>query len=79
MKWLLTGLVLLVIVLHQDSWFWTDKTLVFGFIPIGLAYHIGYAFVASATLALLVKFAWPRELESYEALPAPAGESEGSA
>lgn len=78
MKWLLTGLVVLVIVLHQDSWLWTDKTLVLGFLPIGLVYHILYACVASATMAVLVKFAWPRELESIEALPA-ASESEGRA
>lgn len=79
MKWLLTGLVLLVIVLHQDSWLWTDKTLVLGFLPIGLVYHILYAFVASATMAVLVKLAWPTELESIEALPPSRGETEGHA
>jgi hypothetical protein len=25
---------------HQDLWFWRDSTLVFGFLPVGLAYHV---------------------------------------
>lgn len=70
MKWLLTGLVLFVVIVHQDTWLWTDKTLVFGFLPIGLVYHLGYCLLASATMAVLVKVAWPKELETVEALPA---------
>lgn len=66
MKWLLTFVVIVVVLLHQDSWLWTDKRLVFGFLPIGLAYHVGYMFLASATMALLVRFAWPVELERAE-------------
>ena len=31
---IIAGLVLLLLILHQDNWFWTDATLVFGFIPI---------------------------------------------
>jgi len=60
----LTLVVLLVLLLHQDVWLWTNKSLVFGFLPIGLAYHIGYSFLAAATMALLVRFAWPHQLES---------------
>ena len=37
-KLVYVGIVLLF-VLHQDFWLWEDTTLVFGFIPIGLAYH----------------------------------------
>jgi hypothetical protein len=62
MKWLLVLVVTFVILLHQDIWFWKDKTLVFGFLPIGLAYHIGYSFLAACTMWLLVRFAWPAEL-----------------
>jgi hypothetical protein len=71
-------IVLLVILVHQDFWLWTDKSLVFGFLPIGLAYHIGYSLLAAATMALLVRFAWPHHLEALgkEPVPgeAPAGE-----
>ncbi len=72
MKWLLSGLVLLVAVVHQDTWFWTDKTLVFGFLPIGLVYHLGYCLLAAATMAVLVKWAWPSELEAVESMHAGA-------
>ena len=38
-KWVIALLVLMLLVLHQDNWFWEDGTLVFGFLPIGLFYH----------------------------------------
>lgn len=68
MKWLLTTIVVVVLVLHQDFWLWTDKTLVFGFLPIGLAYHALYALIAAFTMWLLVRFAWPKEIEEADAL-----------
>lgn len=63
MKPLLVVLVVVVMALHQDFWNWKDRTLVFGFLPVGLAYHGGYAILASITMALLVRFLWPKELE----------------
>jgi hypothetical protein len=67
---LLTLLVLAVYVLHQDFWNWKKvEPLVFGFLPIGLAYHAAYSILASITMALLVKFAWPKHLESIEPEP----------
>ena len=63
MNWLLAAWVAVLIALHQDFWFWTDKTLVFGWLPIGLAYHAGYAVVAALTMAVLVKAAWPKALD----------------
>ena len=68
MKYLLTLMVLAVVVLHQDLWLWKNKTLVLGFIPIGLAYHIGYSLLAALTLWVLVRFAWPFHLEEDEHL-----------
>jgi uncharacterized protein DUF3311 len=57
-------LVAIVYVLHQDFWNWQKfEPLILGFLPIGLAYHAGYSLLASATMAVLVKFAWPRHLE----------------
>jgi hypothetical protein len=64
---LLTLLILGVYVLHQDFWNWrTAEPLVFGFLPIGLAYHAGYSVLASIMMAVLVKFVWPKHLESVE-------------
>ena len=51
-------------VLHQDFWFWrTANPLVFGFIPIGLFYHACYTLATAFALLLLVRHAWPSELE----------------
>ena len=55
MKWLATIWVVIFIALHQDFWLWTNKYLVFGFLPIGLVYHAGYAGLAALTMWMLVK------------------------
>jgi hypothetical protein len=61
---LLTALVAAVYVLHQDFWNWKKaEPLVFGFLPIGLAYQAGYSILAAALMAVLVKTAWPKHLE----------------
>jgi hypothetical protein len=50
--------------LHQDVWFWrTAHPLVFGFLPVALAYHAAYCIAASALMWALTKMAWPRHLE----------------
>ena len=64
---LLTLLIVVVYLLHQDFWNWQKtEPLVFGFLPIGLAYHAGYSILASILLAVLVKVAWPKHLENVE-------------
>jgi hypothetical protein len=64
---LLTLLVVAVYILHQDYWNWKKaEPLIFGFLPVGLAYHAGYSILAAVTMAILVKFAWPAHLESAE-------------
>ena len=63
----LSLLVLVVFLLHQDCWNWSKvEPLVFGFLPVGLAYHAAYAVLASGLMALLVKFAWPAGLDPME-------------
>ena len=65
---LLSMLILAVYVLHQEFWNWRKADpLVFGFLPVGLAYHAGYSILASALMAMLVKMAWPKHLEDVEA------------
>jgi hypothetical protein len=52
-------------VLHQDFWWWDDRTLLFGFMPAGLAYHMLYSILAGSLWALTVKFAWPSHVEEF--------------
>src|SRR5215467_10518278 len=59
-NFLLLVLVCGVYLLHQDYWNWKKASpLVFGFLPIGLAYQAGYSILAAVMMAVLVKFAWP--------------------
>jgi hypothetical protein len=63
-KTLLVLATALLYALHQDIWFWrTARPLVFGFVPIGLAYHAAFSVAAAVVLGLLVTFAWPSHLE----------------
>ncbi len=52
----LTGLLL---ILHQDYWFWTNKTLVFGILPMGLFWHIGISIAAALLWFMATRIAWP--------------------
>ncbi|HEX2521298.1 MAG TPA: hypothetical protein VHP35_04170 [Terriglobia bacterium] len=64
MRIALPVIVIIVYLLHQDIWFWsTPYPLVFGFMPIGLFYHVCYTLLASLLMFLLVKRAWPTHLE----------------
>jgi hypothetical protein len=64
---LLIALVAVIYVLHQDFWNWKKaEPLVFGFLPIGLAYQAGYSILAAAMMAVLVRLIWPSHLENVE-------------
>lgn len=64
MKKLVIAIFLLLIVAHQDFWWWqTHEPLVLGFIPIGLAWHVGISLSAAALGLLAMKFCWPVELD----------------
>ena len=58
-------LVAALAVLHWDFWFWSDRTLLFGFLPIGLAYHAAFSLAAMTVWALAVRYAWPADLEEW--------------
>lgn len=51
----------LLAILHQDFWLWGSTTLVFGFLPAGLAYHAGYTLVTALLWYFVVRYAWPEE------------------
>jgi hypothetical protein len=60
----LTVAILLLYGLHQDVWFWrTARPLVFGFLPIGLAYHAVYCIASALLMWTLTKVAWPHHLD----------------
>lgn len=69
-------LALVLLVLHQDFWFWEDSSLIFGFLPVGLGYHALYSILAASLWAFAIKFAWPHHLEALAEddaeAPAPA-------
>lgn len=64
-----TAIVIVVFVilavLHQDFWNWDNRSLVFGFIPVGLAYHAAYSLVAALFWFLVSRFAWPTKTEEW--------------
>lgn len=62
---LIYAAAIVLAVLHQDFWFWRDARLVFGFMPMGLAYHVGYSLATAAVWAAAVYLAWPSELEAF--------------
>ena len=67
MSRIIFALVLLLIILHKDNWFWTDPQLVFGFMPIGLFYHACLSVAAALVWWLAVRIAWPKlEGANYE-------------
>ncbi len=61
MFYIVWGLVIALIILHQDNWFWDDSRLIFGFLPITLLYHMGLSLAATVTWLLAIKFAWPAD------------------
>ena len=53
--------------LHQDVWWWRDaRPLVFGFLPVGLAYHGAYCLAVALLMWVLTRAAWPAHLEDRE-------------
>ena len=58
---LYAGLVL-AFLLHNDLWLWDEPGTVAG-LPAGLAYHVAFCLAMAALMGLLVRYAWPRDLE----------------
>lgn len=63
MCWFVVGLLVLLCVVHQDFWWWDSRQLVFGFIPIGLAWHALISVAASIVWYLATVHCWPRALQ----------------
>jgi hypothetical protein len=70
--------IAVLLVLHQDVWLWTNKTLLFGCVPIGLAYHAGFTVLAAITLFIFTRTIWPKHLEEEEQRLPPPGSGGGA-
>ena len=64
-KKLVWSLVVFLGVVHYDFWFWSDRSLVFGFMPIGLFYQALISAFAGIAWALVVKYGWPSWIEDW--------------
>jgi len=80
MKKIIYASIILLAILHHDWWWWDNsETLVFGFIPIGLAYHAGISVTAGILWALVVKYCWPGELDDVQQTSADSPQGGGNA
>lgn len=77
MKYVVWGLVVFLIAIHQDLWFWDDTSLVAGFMPITLLFHAGISLAAGITWFLATKFCWPDVLDE-QSESTPADQSAGN-
>ena len=64
------GLVALLAVLHYDFWNWNDRSVVFGFLPVGLLFQALISIGAAVAWALVVRSAWPTHVEEWADRPA---------
>ena len=69
MKRFAWGVVLALAILHHDFWLWDDRRLVFGWLPVGLGYHVLLSLAAGAAWALVCRCAWPERLEAWADAP----------
>ena len=59
------SLFVVLFFLHQDFWRWDNADMVFGFMPMGLAYHAGFSIACAILGGLAIRYAWPHDLESF--------------
>ena len=73
-------LVVLLAIVHFDFWFWDDRTLLFGFLPVGLGFHAGFSIACGVVWLMAVKFCWPADVEAWasgdEPPPTPATQTD---
>ncbi len=66
MKLLIWILVAALIVAHHDFWNWESDQILFGFMPIGLVYHVGISIAAALVWAFACVFAWPQGVDQFD-------------
>lgn len=63
-RWFFYGLLVILFIFHHDYFFW-DWHIVLGGIPAGLFYDMLYSCICAFTWWLMVRYAWPEELEKF--------------
>jgi len=77
MKKVVWGLIVLLVVLHQDFWLWHRyEPLLFGFIPVGLAWHAGISVSAAVVGWLAARYCWPNDVD-VDDNASPGGQASG--
>jgi hypothetical protein len=61
---LIAGFFVLLFLAHQDFWWRSDPRLVLGFLPISLAYHVGWTLFVALGWYLVGKYCWPHALDA---------------
>ena len=79
MKYFVWILVVALLIAHQDNWNWNDDRLVFGFMPMGMFYHVLISLAAGFVWFLVCVFAWPCELKEDDPIDSNAGSKGGQA
>ena len=75
MKFVIVAVVALLAIIHQDFWNWHRvEPLLFGFIPIGLAWHVMISVLAAILAAVMVRTCWPPDVDALES----AGDGSGT-
>ena len=59
------GFVVVLAILHYDFWYWDDRSIVLGFMPIGLLYQALISLAAGVAWYFVVKHAWPSWVEEW--------------
>ena len=71
------GVFVVLFGLHHDFWWWDDRTLVWGFLPIGLAYHAAFSVAAGVLWALAARYDWPSHIEEWADQPSRLASANG--
>lgn len=69
MKQAAWAFVVVLTILHFDFWYWGDRSLWFGFVPVGLGFQVLISLLAGLAWALVIKFAWPTQIEEWADQP----------
>lgn len=75
MKFLAVAMVMFLAMIHQDFWNWHRiEPLIFGFIPVGLAWHVMISLLAAVLSAFIVRYCWPPFVDALDTktdIPSP--------
>ena len=63
MRYVVVLLILALAVLHHDVWWWDSRETLFGFMPIGLAWHMAISIAAAVVGWIAVTWCWPAALD----------------